>query len=296
MTDPTPPPPLTDEDLCAVIDGEARSELLERVAADADAQARLAQLRAASTAVAGATVPPLAPAVADSLITRALAAADGVDEPQTQDPAVVPIPRGRRLPPTWLVAAAVLVLVAIGVGLIVAGSGNHTSSTDATTALGASSHSAEKSAGADSTSAGSTGAGRSPSTGGAAATTTRPNQTPALDNGLTVDASGVGPILDYGRFGDSDALRKAFATSWAAGARHGGTPEETVSAKSAERCGEQVASLLSLRVGPDHIATAKVGSEPVLIYEFPAKASSDGRATVAAVSVATCAPVVIFER
>ena len=108
MNDPLSP--LSDEDLSAVIDGEASPAVIARVEADPRAQARLTALREAIARLQAEPAAPLDQKTVDRLITRALSPApDGLSSPPSR--------AGRRTPPSWLVAAVVLACMAIGLGL-----------------------------------------------------------------------------------------------------------------------------------------------------------------------------------
>lgn len=131
MTDPLAP--LSDEDLSALLDGQAEPSVLDRLARDPAARARRDALAAAASAVASEPIAPLEGPQVDALVARALAegqapAAEAgppapADAPESHAAPVIPLapPGGRRLPPTWLVAAAVVALVAIGLGLVWSG-------------------------------------------------------------------------------------------------------------------------------------------------------------------------------
>lgn len=128
MTDPHAP--LTDEDLSAALDGQADPSVVARLGADVQAQARYRELEAARDLMAGQPVVPLPSETVDSLIAQALAAADDTwsDDPSTTADGGVVAPiafarSGARRggPPVWAVAAVVVALVAVGVGLVWSG-------------------------------------------------------------------------------------------------------------------------------------------------------------------------------
>ena len=330
MTDNTTP--LSDEDLSAYLDGEGPAHADARLADDPAARARLAQLRAAAETVAAARVEPLPPQVVDSLVSVAVAgspeAADlhsgqrppdpGVDgieldgEPADDDGNAIdhdrrddedvivmagPARPSRRAPPMWLVAAAVVVLVAVGAGLI--WTGVHQTHTD--TAARFDTVGSAKSPGAKAANGAATGSG---SAG-------RPSASP----GLVPRAGPLQPIppterspstvapTPLGTFTNPAALRKALAAKWPAtyaadGTTAGATQAAGTDAKLAasSRCAGQIEATLSLAADPVHTGSATVGSRPVLVYEFAATASAEHRATVVAVGVAACDPVLIFVR
>ncbi|HEX7132142.1 MAG TPA: hypothetical protein VF228_06170, partial [Iamia sp.] len=142
--DPTLPPgtpfddgPLDDDTLAvhAVVDDEATAEQRRRVARDPELVAEVAELRATVAAVAAPVDPPSADVLAD-IRRRALDALDEAapdPEAEASEEAVSPPPapvrdlgaararRTRSLPPLSAVAAVVVLLVLVGVGLLVAG-------------------------------------------------------------------------------------------------------------------------------------------------------------------------------
>ena len=138
MTDPH----LDDEQLSLLLDGvdvDGRAHAEDGTcAACAD---RLAALRSARDAVAGATVPPLPADVLDRIVARAL------DAPPVAE--VVPLrsaPRRRRLttpPPAWLVGAAAGIAVLVGVAGVLRAVDRPGSGSDDSLAVSADEESAE---------------------------------------------------------------------------------------------------------------------------------------------------------
>ena len=101
--------PSLDELLSADLDGETTAEEHDRIEADPDLRARRDELQTASHAVKAPPAPLTASRV-DTAVSRALGQSSNV---QTLRPPV------RRTPPAWLVAAVVVLLGAIGIGLII---------------------------------------------------------------------------------------------------------------------------------------------------------------------------------
>lgn len=122
MSDPSHPAtahPLSDEELSAVIDGEADDAVLDRLGRDEQAQARLQELREASHLIGASVIEPPSAEIVDRLVDRALEAANAPDAP------IAPLGsssgRAATGPPRLLVAAVVVVLAAIGLGLVWSG-------------------------------------------------------------------------------------------------------------------------------------------------------------------------------
>ena len=121
MTEPLLP--LSDEDLSAYPDDEVTAALRARIEDDPQAQQRVRVLSAARDAVAAAPPTPLPPDVVDAMIARAIESLDAPADPPLAPP--TSIRRGRRggsaQSTTWMVAAAVVALVAIGLGMVWSG-------------------------------------------------------------------------------------------------------------------------------------------------------------------------------
>jgi len=326
MTDHTSP--LSDEELSAHLDGEAGPGVSERIAADPAAQARTASLAGAARAVATAPVSPLPSATVDDLVARALATAAGpaqvatgaLDSKQNRDAGeqapltaaggrddsdVVPLSprrsgRGRGVPPAWLVAAVVLLVVAIGAGLIVTGrnGGQRESASQTKSGTAASGGAGEglpsgtggasSDGGQDSASRGSP--GESPTLG--------PGQGPPTPSSTTTptNPSAQPAPLWLGAFPSADALRTALAASFPS--QSPPQAEGPPSAASLQRCADQIRVTLALQGQPLHRGYAAVDGAKVLVYEFASTSFRDQRPTtlVAAVGAASCDPVATFER
>ncbi|HUF33652.1 MAG TPA: hypothetical protein VMN58_10655 [Acidimicrobiales bacterium] len=118
MTSTVPQPPgphLDDEALSALIDGEAMPQTGDHAGACDACEGRLEALRHAARAVAD---PP--PAPDDETRERAIAAAIAAApaEPARRTGVVTLAPRRRRPAPVWLVSAACLAALILGVGLV----------------------------------------------------------------------------------------------------------------------------------------------------------------------------------
>jgi hypothetical protein len=302
MTDhPTP----TDDDLSLALDGEADAELLARIHADPAARRRLEELRSARALVRDADVTPLGDDVADQLIATA------IETPIA--PARAASSGGRRATP-WLVAAAVIVLMAIGLSLVWAG---RSSDEDQASA----SKSASESTALDSAS--DTGGNPDSSFSGGDATGGSSAESLGMHGAPTTVAPSTGsttadlPVLYLGSYPSGAKLREATATSFADAWKASGSPlafdtdeldtQGSSNARAAqepppdtaiERCGDQLQVTLSMKAGPIQTGYATVDGQPVLVYEFAtASARSDAPTTlVAAVGVDACDEVVIFER
>lgn len=130
MTDQTPPPHLDDEDLSALLDGEAGDErATTHLASCASCTARQEALVGARDALRGATVAPLAGDLLDRLVATALAApAEAVATSPSSPLTTIDRPRRRRLstpPPAWLLGAVASIAVLAGLaGVLRSGGGN----------------------------------------------------------------------------------------------------------------------------------------------------------------------------
>jgi hypothetical protein len=281
---PTP----TDEELSLVLDGEAGDELVARVEGDPAARARLEELRRTTDALRASSVPPLADGAVDDLVATAL------DTPIAPGRPAAPA-RSRAVP--WLVAASVLILVAVGLTLVWSGR-----SADDEQAGGArSSDATAEAALTESAPQGDASAGASAPLGGHGSPTT----TPSAQSSRTADL----PVPYLGAYASGDELRAATATSFAAAAEVTSTATapgtgSTTKASSAptdaavDRCAQQLQVTLNLKAPPTGAGYATVDGRDVVAYEFPATSARDGKDTtlVAAVGVAACDQVVIFER
>ena len=267
MNDPLSP--LSDEDLSAVIDGEASPAVIARVEADPRAQARLTALREAIARLQAESAAPLDQKTVDRLIMRALSPApDGLSSPPSR--------AGRRTPPSWLVAAVVLACMAIGLGLVWSGRPNAGSDT-----LTAATQKSSSDGGIESDKA-------TPSAPHDLATTA-----PAASGYQA--ASG---IIELGSFASGDALRLSLKERFPTESPLPNASTASLTNLQVDRCEAQVQNILDITTTPTSVGHAIVASDPVLVYEFPAS-SAVGRKPVplvAAVVVDTCAQVFTFQR
>lgn len=127
--DPFPPAYGTargdDELVSAVLDGEATEAEVDRVRSDPALAARLEQFRQAASMLADPP-PSLPPEQSRAMLEAALAAGrDSGDKSDAPVPAapMAPLRPSRRVPPAFLVAAAVIVMVAVGLALVLNGRG-----------------------------------------------------------------------------------------------------------------------------------------------------------------------------
>ena len=299
--------PLSDEDLSAVFDGEASSDVASRAAADPVAQARLAAIRDVVKAVQEHAVTPLGEDAVDQLVARALSSAEKVASidhlrHDGTDGLVVPLPTpsGRRTPPNWLVAAAVVALMAIGVGLVWSGQADRGTDTIAASTNGETLQKSDLSeAGAmdyldpqnrtnyqlDSGAPSTTGVG---GPHGLETTTARSKADQA-----------VAMLVELGTFAEAAALRTALKTSFPSdiGTAH---PTARVSPTNLQvnRCQAQIQNILTITSNASQVGLALVAGTPVLVYEFPATTvtGSTPATLVAAVALDTCTQVFTFQR
>lgn len=323
--------PLSDEELSAHLDGESGPEVGERIAAEPEARSRMASLAAAARAIAAEPVTPLPPATVDNIVAQALAAATEVERgaggaadakgvsdgrPPAPLPAsggsgdetgVAPLApsrsgRGRAAPPAWLVAAVVLLVFAVGAGLVIAGrNGGRQDAAAPTTSKSAASDGA-----ADRSPSATGGAESNQDQGSASAGSPSPDESPTLvpghgapapDPSTTVTGSFAVPApLWLGLFSTPDALRTELATTFPAQPQP--SPETPPTAASIGRCADQVGVTLALKGKPLHQGYASVAGTMVLVYEFASTSFRNKQPTtlVAAVGAASCDPVVTFER
>ena len=288
MTDHSTP---TDDDLSLALDGEADAELLARIEASPEAQARLEQLRAASRLVGNAPVPPLADGTVDELIATALD---------------TPVAPARRTSTT-----SVVLLMAVGLSLVWAGRSSDDDQASATKA-------SESADGIEAAGGGSVADSASPS----AEERTAAGMVPGGHGAPTTTAAATGsqavpPIVYLGTYPSGDRLRAATASSFTEALDASGSPLEfgdpdpgaggeeinrTMPAPPAQtavdRCAEQLQITLSLEAGPLQTGYAVVDDTDVLVYEFATTSARDAKETtlVAAVGADACDEVVLFER
>lgn len=278
----------TDEELSAHLDGVGPPELGDRISADPNAQARLDELARTRDAVRSAPPAPLGDDVVDELVTNALATMAQPSRQQASggpEPTAIGMPRSpsgemgdegeenrrRGFPPTWLVAASIAVLLAVGLGLV----WNDT--------RGPSETFETASAGLDETSSGSDPAGSGRESGSDSdgvgmdpEVSTSPHESSGSDQPAPTASDGAAPtivadapVIDLGHHDDIATLRRTLVA---------GFPGESVSddlsagvdvsAEEVERCGFQ--SQLLLRGDAPAVAqgTARAGDEALLVYEF----------------------------
>ncbi|MEZ5203079.1 MAG: hypothetical protein R2701_01445 [Acidimicrobiales bacterium] len=283
MTDTTPSP-ASDEDLSAAIDGELDDGRARDLLTDPANAARLEQLNRAVRAVA-APVDPLDNTAVDRLIADAIA-----------EPAAPAAPRRAvRGPAPWLVAAAIAVLLAVGLTLVWTGRNGESNDQASTvsTDLDASAANEER-AGADASAESSddaAAAGEVAPDSGHAGSATTDGTSPATTITPTLPSA-----VDLGTFADGDALRTALATSFPDVAVT--STSDGPSTASVERCATQLEITLGLDDGPTQIGWATIGGQEALVYEFSTSSYEDGTPTtlVTAVGAEACNQIVFFER
>lgn len=268
MTDPRPP--LTDDDLSAILDGEAGADVTARFQSDPAARDRFARLQEAREAVRQSIVPPLAPSVVDQLVARALDAglgtATGPAAPPPPGVIAFPPRPSRSGPPRWLVAAVVVALVGIGVALVWSGTHQDDGQQDA---------------------------------GAKAPGTTLTIKQPAGtgDHGAAPEQTPAARVGDLGSFSTKEALRTSLTPGIPTDAEpvsRGDAP----SAASVTRCSTQVATILSAEgVGetPVRTAVADIDGDQHLVFQFDYRAAgSKATGLVAIVEPTSCDPVLTF--
>lgn len=305
MTEPLPP--LTDEDLSAVLDGEAGPEVVARVQADPAARARVDAFRAAGDALRQAPVDPLDAATVDHLIAGALASADGAgtadgaataDHDRGTDAVVTPLAprRNNRGAPRWLVAAAIIALVAVGLGLVWSGVSNDGDSNLAQQTADQSGDSSEES---------DSGAGGGGDSGGAAIEPEAPDtegtggegpQAVPTTTGESASEDTIPDVVDLGGFASFDALRTALRTTFPASAtarENDGPSQEQI-----DRCDTQMRQVFEIADGPVNTGIATVADQEVIVFEYDRPSFADGRPTtfVTAVTPDACTAELSFER
>lgn len=266
MSDPTHDS--IDALLSADLDGETTRAEHDRIAADPALRTRQAELRSASR-LAGQMPDPLSSAVVDDAISRALnqPPADEIDRPTGRNGSSGRT-RVRAAPVPWLVAAAVVLLAAIGLGLIV-------------TARSPSQR-------ADTTS----GAARRPENKSA----------PPSSPQSTVGTADAAPLGFIGNFASPAALRAELSAKVPA-SRQGtaGSRAPQLSAAQANRCATVIEARNPqlLRTNRQAVVTATIAGEPVVVLEYRAKSVKAGaRQTtrVIALGAAACDERIDFER
>ncbi len=309
-------PPLDDLDLSAVLDGEADEAVLERLSADPAAQARLGQIEAVRALVATAPVPEPSADQVDALVATAIAAADidptsgahgapndtrsGAEHLTGTTP--VPASRRSRAVPPWLVAAAVVVLVALGLSLVWMGRDADTqvafdqvgASIDSQATSGADAGASRNESFDDDAEAPDTAAAEmapdalledAPS---GAPTTTGPRS-----------GADVPTLVHLGEFSDVDALREHLREGFPADPSDGSLPETGIEddLAAAFRCLGKVDGLFEPAGDPTDVGLAIVDGQPNVVYDLP-YVTDEGRETtlVIAVDEVSCIPVLAFQR
>ncbi|MCB0964924.1 MAG: hypothetical protein KDA98_16730, partial [Acidimicrobiales bacterium] len=235
------PTPLTDEELSAAVDGEADAALLARIEADPTARARRDELRAAADQVAALPPVELGAADVDRLIATAL---DAPTAPAAPARAVART--------TWLVAAAVIVLVAIGLGLVLSGrdAGDDVASSDG---IESSQATEAFDAVGGSTEDGAATAELAPD----AADSEAPASTTTAPGGDEASAA----LVDLGTFASGAELREALASSFPATAnttRTDSTAGALPAPAAVDHCATQLQVTLELDGDPLQVGVATV--------------------------------------
>lgn len=305
----TTPPPFDDLDLSAVLDGDADPALAARIAADPEAQVELDRRRTARDLLAAATVPALADRTVDRLVAAALHAGEagspvGAEAgPDDLDHAEVmaPLTRRRSQPaPAWLVAAAVLMLMGIGLTLVYTGRDDPELALDTVS----SSNIATDTDGAAATAADAANeeAATQPDAAVAESPAELPDPAPPDDSSASTTAapSDRAPVLILlGAFEDADALRVHLHDGFPSAADGTGvtsTATET-DVDAAFRCLGKIDTMFGTGSDPVHVGLATVADEATVVYELPYQ-TDGGRDTtlVVAVGELTCIPSLSFQR
>ncbi len=306
MTDPTSDP-TPDEELSALLDGEAAPGIAARVANDPSLAHRLGRLREASRLL-GEPPAPLSASTVDDLVAQALGAADSTDhqadlsEPThpasangSEGALVAPLAprRGPSSTPRWLVAAVIAVLVGTGLTLVWTGRDGNT---DAQLAGGTPTRSSETAGPAEDAFDG-TGSGRSSDEVAPGDATAAVGATEAAPDAGS-DPDSASEVTDYGTFPDVEALRPAVTANREVGSvPAAGTTTSTTTEAEVERCADQLQALLGRDYDLDGPAlltgTASVDGTDLLVFEL---AVVDANGLVAAVAIDTCNPELIVER
>lgn len=281
------PPPLTDEELSAVLDGEADPDIAARAQVEPAARARLDELRAVRLALGRAPLPALHRTTIDGLIARAL---DESDQPVVAPP----VSRsGHTATPRWLVAAAIVALVAVGLGLVWSGRdrGNDVS----TTASGQLSNRDKSGAGG-----GADGKAQGQSSPERSSGSPRGGQTDAAAADGT-PRSELSPqstaVIELGEYRTLSDLRAALKTSFPTDSPSA-NGLEAPSQATVERCAALMTQVFQLPNPAGHIGRARVAGRDVLVYEFEAPSARDGAATtfITVNEPQTCDAQLSFER
>ncbi|MEO6987225.1 MAG: hypothetical protein ABI239_01100 [Aquihabitans sp.] len=287
MTEPLPP--LSDEDLSAALDGMAEPDVEARIQADPSARARLDALRAASETIGRGSAPTLDANTVDALIAQAIEVGNSPAEdgepssaPQVSpDGVVTPLaPRRRSGTGTqrWLVAAVIVVLMAIGLGLVYSGTRSPQNETAAVSTQN------ERAASSSDTA--------EPAADGADA---------AMPDHFDTEASGAAPEADasdqepaaldqLGSFDDIRSLRSEL--------RDGFPPDsapvvgDRPSNISVDRCNNFIQTVLgnmSPAPEPEALGYVSVDGDPYLVYEYSiTDSSTSGSKLITAANPDSC--------
>ena len=281
MTEPLAP--LSDEDLSAALDGMAGPDVEARLRTDPSARERFDALRAASQAIGQTPAPPM-PGTFDALVARAIdigtAPADADPSPSaptSPDGVVTPLAPRRRTSPglqRWLVAAVIVALVAIGLGLVY--SGTHDGNTQ-TTATGAQADRNTARSEDDASPSTDEGIDTAAESGGADQADQLPSHDAALpppavdpDEADDPDAQQPADLDQLGSFDDKSALRTVLRAGFPTDAAlvEGDRPTNA----SVDRCSNFAQTILgdySLGSEPDEVGYATIAGSQYLVYEFP---------------------------
>ncbi len=306
MTDPRPP--LTDDELSGALDGETAPDVSARLAQDPAAQQRSAELRAVGDTLRSHPVAPLDPTTVDQLVSRALAEADvepgsepetgsepATGQPGGPSPVVTPLApaRARRSAPPWLVAAAVVVLVAVGLGLVWSGQRDDRDQASDTAALAV-----DEDAGSG---GGSDGSDQESATSEDEVSAGRGDDAPAAESDEAPVTGEAPPLTDglrsLGDFPDEAALRSALASTVPTG--RSTTSAEVPASDEVARCDTQVRHVFDLPDPPTATVLATIADEEVLVFGYERASFEDASTPTTFVTVvdpATCTPRLSFER
>lgn len=291
--------PLTDEDLSAYLDNEVTPEVRARIEADPQALGQVQDLVAARDAVAASRPAPLPSHVVDAMVARALDSFDSSGAASSEQPDSAPlappssIARARRgrasRSATWMVAAAVVALVAIGSGLIWSGV-QSTESSDVAGSADTAATEAERQA-----------ARQDPDSDS--------DNAEAFFDGAPPTSVEPAEVTDLGSAETPAELRRSLAegfpadsgpvSSPAAEASDGGAAgEEPITIGQVDSCAQQ----LGVRHGTGNdvtdVGTATVDGERYLVYDLELAEPHDaGDHLVAVVEIGHgCAPFITFYR
>jgi negative regulator of sigma E activity len=278
-------PPLSDDDLSAIIDGEADDDDVARFTGDAVAKDRVRELQAASDLLRTTTVESLPAASVDDLVAAALGALDAdpaPDEDSVTDhdaaTPVEPVPlasrRRGRSTSSWLVAAAVVILAGIGLTLVWGGTRGTTHDDQA----------------ADTASATSSTAAAGRSNVDAAVGGAEPGASVEEKPKATVTATSLPDLGTYDSVAD---LRTGLKGGFPANAE--AYPVATApTATDIERCAGQTYEIFEpegISDQPVREGAATVGGKPYLVFVFDLdKPVGTATQLYTAVEVVTCDP------